>query len=236
METSKVESAVHNQAKAKLNQLEHDEPAETMNQLQALKRKDEPAVAIISTVDESINSRHSRSLEEAQAGAGTKKFSRKLQWNQQRASTSTVGYQQIKQSARDNATPCWRISRWISVDDVIGDVIIFSRCRKLMFTSRCYLKIAIAKRCRLHKLIRQRFALALKIQQEDFALISAVASYSGFSHNAKISSCSVGTSRRKQQQHPVESLYESAVATHPEEVAKQLTKSSKKLSKLDVNC
>ncbi|KZV37290.1 hypothetical protein F511_24436 [Dorcoceras hygrometricum] len=37
--------------------------------------------------------------------------------------------------------------------------------------SRCYLEIAIAKRCRLHKLIRQRFALALKIQQEDFALI-----------------------------------------------------------------
>ncbi|KZV42564.1 hypothetical protein F511_35804 [Dorcoceras hygrometricum] len=68
--------------------------------------------------------------------------------------------------------------------------------------SRCYLKIAIAKRCRLHKLIRQRFALALKIQQEDFALINQsqdpVASYSG--------------SRRKQQQHPVESLYEPAVA------------------------
>ncbi|KZV13886.1 hypothetical protein F511_44876 [Dorcoceras hygrometricum] len=35
--------------------------------------------------------------------------------------------------------------------------------------SRCYLKIA--KRCRLHKLIRQRFAIALKIQQEDFALL-----------------------------------------------------------------
>ncbi|KZV50644.1 hypothetical protein F511_15860 [Dorcoceras hygrometricum] len=29
-------------------------------------------------------------------------------------------------------------------------------------TSKCYLEIAIAKRCRLHKLIRQRFALALK--------------------------------------------------------------------------
>ncbi|KZV42959.1 hypothetical protein F511_42416 [Dorcoceras hygrometricum] len=43
--------------------------------------------------------------------------------------------------------------------------------RKLLFISRCYLKIAIAKRCRLHKLIRQRFALALKIQQEDFALL-----------------------------------------------------------------
>ncbi|KZV27018.1 hypothetical protein F511_07839 [Dorcoceras hygrometricum] len=37
--------------------------------------------------------------------------------------------------------------------------------------SRCYLKIAIAKRCRLHKLIRQRFALAIKIQQEDFVLL-----------------------------------------------------------------
>ncbi|KZV30416.1 hypothetical protein F511_13000 [Dorcoceras hygrometricum] len=33
------------------------------------------------------------------------------------------------------------------------------------------LELAIAKRCRLHKLIRQRFALALKIQKEDFALI-----------------------------------------------------------------
>ncbi|KZV23358.1 hypothetical protein F511_44155 [Dorcoceras hygrometricum] len=30
METSRVESAVRNQARAKLNQLEHDEPAETM--------------------------------------------------------------------------------------------------------------------------------------------------------------------------------------------------------------
>ncbi|KZV39353.1 hypothetical protein F511_32782 [Dorcoceras hygrometricum] len=37
--------------------------------------------------------------------------------------------------------------------------------------SRCYLELAMAKRCRLHKLIRQRFALAIKIQQEDFALL-----------------------------------------------------------------
>ncbi|KZV20479.1 hypothetical protein F511_14461 [Dorcoceras hygrometricum] len=42
--------------------------------------------------------------------------------------------------------------------------------RKLLFTSRWYLEIAIAKRCRLHKLIRQRFALA--IQQMLFALIN----------------------------------------------------------------
>ncbi|KZV30514.1 hypothetical protein F511_26842 [Dorcoceras hygrometricum] len=39
METSRVKSVVRNQAEAKLNQLEHDEPAETMNQLQALKSK-----------------------------------------------------------------------------------------------------------------------------------------------------------------------------------------------------
>ncbi|KZV22870.1 hypothetical protein F511_18504 [Dorcoceras hygrometricum] len=51
--------------------------------------------------------------------------------------------------------------------DVVEE--IFSRSYSAI--SRCYLKIAIAKRCRLYKLIRQRFALALKIQQEDFALI-----------------------------------------------------------------
>ncbi|KZV50485.1 uridine-cytidine kinase C [Dorcoceras hygrometricum] len=92
-----------------------------------------------------------------------------------------------------------KLSRWFSADDVI----IFSRwfesssrklsagslyiqtqgrsdvveeeisSRKLLFTSRCYLEIAIAKRCRLHKLIRQRFALALKIQQMLFALRSS---------------------------------------------------------------
>ncbi|KZV45920.1 hypothetical protein F511_20516 [Dorcoceras hygrometricum] len=52
-----------------------------------------------------------------------------------------------------------------------SDVVEKISSRKLLFTSRCYLEKAIAKRCRLHKLIRQRFALALKIQQEDFALI-----------------------------------------------------------------
>ncbi|KZV49991.1 putative Ufm1-specific protease-like [Dorcoceras hygrometricum] len=88
-----------------------------------------------------------------------------------------------------------------SADARGSDIIERQSSRKLLFTSRCYLEIAIAKRCRLHKLIRQRFA----IQQMLFALITSlkdpVASYSG---------C-----RRKQQQHPVESLYESAVATHP---------------------
>ncbi|KZT75959.1 DEAD-box ATP-dependent RNA helicase 40-like [Dorcoceras hygrometricum] len=76
---------------------------------------------------------------------------------------------------------------------------------------------AIAKRCRLHKLIRQRFALALKIQQEDFALITSrkiqsratvdpVANFIAIIYPVDM------VSRRKQQQHPVESLYEPAVA------------------------
>ncbi|KZV53136.1 hypothetical protein F511_16471 [Dorcoceras hygrometricum] len=73
------------------------------------------------------------------------------------SSQSAVGYQQMKRSERDEATSCWRFSRWFE--------------RAVARISRCYLEIAIAKRCRLHKLIRQHFALALKIQQEDFALI-----------------------------------------------------------------
>ncbi|KZV34140.1 hypothetical protein F511_19230 [Dorcoceras hygrometricum] len=132
------------------------------------------------------------------------------------SSQSVVGYQQMKRSERDEATSCWRISRWISVDDVIGNVIIFSRWfeRVVARIIRCYLEIAIAKRCRLHKLIRQRFALALKIQQEDFALITSRKNQSqdtSWKHMFNTS----WTTRRKQQQHPVESLLESAVAIYP---------------------
>ncbi|KZV31406.1 hypothetical protein F511_05510 [Dorcoceras hygrometricum] len=50
-----------------------------------------------------------------------------------------------------------------------SDVVERQSSRKLLFTSRCYLEIGIAKRCRLHKLIRQRFA----IQQKLFALITS---------------------------------------------------------------
>ncbi|KZV48135.1 hypothetical protein F511_20774 [Dorcoceras hygrometricum] len=70
--------------------------------------------------------------------------------------------------------------------------------RKLLFTSRCYLEIEIAKRCRLHKLIRQRFALALKIQQMLFALINQSQDTS-WKHMFNTS----WTTRRKQLQHPV---------------------------------
>ncbi|KZV38896.1 hypothetical protein F511_08813 [Dorcoceras hygrometricum] len=75
----------------------------------------------------------------------------------------------MERSAKDDATSCWSISRWISDDNVIGDVIIFSRWLEQPVAR--FSRLAIAKRCRLHKLIRQRFALAMKIQQEDFALI-----------------------------------------------------------------
>ncbi|KZV52232.1 hypothetical protein F511_40988 [Dorcoceras hygrometricum] len=76
---------------------------------------------------------------------------------------------------------------WISDDDISSDVITTS--------SNWYLEIAIAKRCRLHKLIRQRFAFALKIQQMLFALITS--------------------SRKIPAAHPVVSYNEPAVAMNP---------------------
>ncbi|KZV42694.1 hypothetical protein F511_32490 [Dorcoceras hygrometricum] len=51
--------------------------------------------------------------------------------------------------------------------------VVEEEIQSQLFTSRWYLEIAIAKRCSLHKLIRQRFALALKIQQMLFALITS---------------------------------------------------------------
>ncbi|KZV33709.1 hypothetical protein F511_30684 [Dorcoceras hygrometricum] len=69
----------------------------------------------------------------------------------------------------------------LSIDDVISSDITTSR--KLMFTSRCYLKLAIAKRCRLNKLVRQRFAFALRFSRWfDF---SRWIQWNGFSRSAK---------------------------------------------------
>ncbi|KZV32686.1 hypothetical protein F511_26699 [Dorcoceras hygrometricum] len=74
----------------------------------------------------------------------------------------------------------------MSCDDISLDKSSFSRklsadeekseraeatSRELQRNQQMLLELAIAKRCRLHKLIRQRFAVALKIQQEDFALM-----------------------------------------------------------------
>ncbi|KZV53926.1 protein GAMETE EXPRESSED 2 [Dorcoceras hygrometricum] len=93
------------------------------------------------------------------------------------------------------------------VDDVIGDII------------QSQDSAAIAKRCRLHKLIRQRFALALKNQQEDFALLFQQTKLQWIQSQRKEfqTQCfehpvarrfrrSFWTSSRKQQQHPVEEL------------------------------
>ncbi|KZV49293.1 cytospin-A-like [Dorcoceras hygrometricum] len=96
---------VRNQAMAKLNQLEHDEPAETMNQLQVLKERSEPAgscieklaeesyskkkIQVISTADESVSSRKDINEEKRERGSDV----------------------------------VLRFSRWIIVDDVISDVI-----------------------------------------------------------------------------------------------------------------
>ncbi|KZV18587.1 hypothetical protein F511_41469 [Dorcoceras hygrometricum] len=90
-------------------------------------------------------------------------------WNEE-VQQEAIGNQQMKRSERDEATSCWKISRWISVDDVIDDVIIFSR----------WFERAVAR-------ISSR-----KNQSQAFDLTS-------------------WTTRRKQQ-HPVESLYEPAVA------------------------
>ncbi|KZV50026.1 hypothetical protein F511_12900 [Dorcoceras hygrometricum] len=42
--------------------------------------------------------------------------------------------------------------------------------RRRVEIQQMLLELAIAKRCRLHELIRQRFALAINIQQEDVAM------------------------------------------------------------------
>ncbi|KZV26000.1 hypothetical protein F511_23011 [Dorcoceras hygrometricum] len=129
-------------------------------------------------------------------------------------------------------------------------------------TSRCYLEIAIAKRCRLHKLIRQRFALAIKIQQETFALIISAdeatmdsvatqrypdaidepdASNSSIQSRAYlnqlllyIQSRATVSSRKKIQAQRIEEVAKRS-SRGDNSAAKQLT-TYEEISKLDVNC
>ncbi|KZV40731.1 hypothetical protein F511_22932 [Dorcoceras hygrometricum] len=83
METSKVISAVRNQADAKLNQLEHDEPAETMTTSCRAKERSEPASTgidkLAGVLDRTrrcaIAFQEARSYEESQAGAEAMKKS-----------------------------------------------------------------------------------------------------------------------------------------------------------------
>ncbi|KZV39169.1 aspartic protein nepenthesin-1 [Dorcoceras hygrometricum] len=96
--------------------------------------------------------------------------------------------QQMKQSAREEATSYGDSADGLEVDDVIGDVIQSQESAD-----------SAGRLC--------------VVNSADEATVS--------SRNAKISSRKMN-SRRKQQQHPVESLFESAVAnqsvassTHP---------------------
>ncbi|KZV51874.1 conserved oligomeric Golgi complex subunit 3-like [Dorcoceras hygrometricum] len=75
---------------------------------------------------------------------------------------------------------------YVAPVDARGSDVVEDPVASYSAISRCYLKIA--KRCRLHKLIRQRFAIALKIQQEDFALFISADEATVSSRNAKTSS------------------------------------------------
>ncbi|KZV17502.1 hypothetical protein F511_41297 [Dorcoceras hygrometricum] len=107
----------------------------------------------------------------------------------------------------------------------------------------CYLEIAIAKRCRLHKLIRQRFALALKIQQMLFAM--KIISSRELQCYCISSRLATQTQEKKKQAKCRDStshkLYESSRQRFQQKMnsvvsaAKQLT-IYEELSKLDVNC
>ncbi|KZV19139.1 nuclear transcription factor Y subunit C-1 [Dorcoceras hygrometricum] len=137
-----------------------------------------------------------------------KKKKRRWSWNEEVQQEATVGYQQMRRGARYGMScddisldvitiSSWlsadeakrerrsdvvlRFSRWINVDDVIGDVIQSQESAD-----------SAGRLC---------------------VVISAVEATVS-SRNAKISSRKMN-SRRKQQQHPVESLYESAVANQP---------------------
>ncbi|KZV16228.1 hypothetical protein F511_11133 [Dorcoceras hygrometricum] len=165
METSEVESAVRNQAEAKMNQLEH--------------------IAI----------------QEA-------KKSRKMELEQRRSAGSYCHNQQLRRCARygiscdDISLDVITISSWLSadeekrnkmkrrrasVDNVIADIIIFSR----------WFERAVARYQQIQQML---FALKIKQSQD-----------TSWKHMFNTS----WTTRRKQQQHPVVSYNEPAVAIYP---------------------
>ncbi|KZV24063.1 DEHYDRATION-INDUCED 19 isoform 1 [Dorcoceras hygrometricum] len=125
--------------------------------------------------------------------------------------------------------------------------------------SRCYLEIAIAKRCLLHKLIRQHFALALKdsagrlcVDNQSQDTVASFA-YPVASSTHPVASFGIQTQEKKKQAKCRESTsreLQYPVAGNPgaknrrsskaqqlknESAAKQLT-TYEELSKLDVNC
>ncbi|KZV17869.1 hypothetical protein F511_44161 [Dorcoceras hygrometricum] len=144
----------------------------------------------------------------------------------------------VKRSARDKAT---------SLEE--HSVASYSA------TSRAYSKLAIAKRCRLNKLIRQRFAFALRFSWW-FAMIKPAGSYSAPSRKhfkINVWTTSRSTMKRKPDAKLLQrekKLYQSTGLQRSENqtqdnqsqylkfqsVAKQLTNYYEDLRKLDVNC
>ncbi|KZV42810.1 hypothetical protein F511_25127 [Dorcoceras hygrometricum] len=149
METSKVESAVRNQAKAKLNQLEYSKPAGTMTTSYSA---DALCVEIQQSQDTSWKHMFNTS------------------WTTRRKQQ-----QHPVESFNEPAVATQPVASFVYPVDLTHfkreEVVSNekkSEQRLIYFESA--IEEAIAKRCRLHKLIRQRFALALKIQQMLFAL------------------------------------------------------------------
>ncbi|KZV13562.1 putative dimethyladenosine transferase [Dorcoceras hygrometricum] len=89
-----------------------------------------------------------------------------------------------------SVTSCSRKNQQVAcIPDARGsDVVEEIQSQATVQSADVIWRLAIAKRCRLHKLIRQRFALAIKIQQEDFALFISADEDTVSSRNANTSS------------------------------------------------
>ncbi|KZV33876.1 hypothetical protein F511_15489 [Dorcoceras hygrometricum] len=191
--TSKIQIFAHElrqsltaeELKCEANQLDH-----VIEKL-AGESKKKKKIRVISTADESVSSR-----KDISTSLFKKKKKRRWSWNEEVQKEATVGYQQKRRGARYGMScddisldvitiSSWlsadetkrerrsdvvlRFSRWINVDDVIGDVIQSQESAGSLHPdakrkrrrrgdpvasysaiSRRYLEIAIAKRCRLH--------------------------------------------------------------------------------------
>ncbi|KZV21320.1 hypothetical protein F511_18689 [Dorcoceras hygrometricum] len=93
-----------------------------------------------------------------------------------------------KSSAKDEATSCWRISRWFSVDDVIGDVIIFSR----------WFERAVARSS-------SRKLQWIQLQRKDFQTQCLCTQMQEDKSSVVEEDSGEAIDKRKQQQHPVAS-------------------------------
>ncbi|KZV19328.1 interactor of constitutive active ROPs 2, chloroplastic-like [Dorcoceras hygrometricum] len=121
------------------NQLEHDEPAD-VNQLLVLKRNDEPAGTGIEELAEEEEEEDSNYKESFIAVDSVARIS----WN------DSVLYSQSADKAK-------RKEEATSYEEASNRKLLFIS-RELQCNQQMLLELAIAKRCRLHKLIRQRFA------------------------------------------------------------------------------